>query len=160
MSVVVFVGAFLCCESRGGETEELHPQPVPRQKRLNAQQKLRSRLGVHVVIWEVTTDMKGKVETARVVKVIPPDDERIPLTPADIPIAYQENARKKIAQRKYRVMTEVVEVPTPPQKKGRRKRSRLKGGTTVTRVIPMKVFTSSYYDPRRPEEVIVRLPRR
>ncbi len=134
------------------------PQAPP-QKRLNSQQKLRARLGVYVVIWEVTTDMKGKVEKARIAKIIQPEGESVPLTPTEIPAVYQENARKKLEQRKYRVMTEVVETPEPPPVKGRKKRNRQKVTAKPTRLVPMKVFTSSYYDPRRPEEVIVKLPR-
>lgn len=131
-----------------------------RQKKLNSQQQLRARLGVYVIIWEVTTDMKGKVEQARIAKIVPPLGEQEPATPIEIPTVYQDNARKKIAQRKYRVMTEVVETPAPPAVKGRKKRGRQKVVPQPTRLVPMKVFTSSYYDPRRPEEVIVRLPRR
>jgi hypothetical protein len=157
VSVWVLVLSLLCGERRVGVTAE---QQTPRQKKLNSQQKLRARLGVYVVIWEVTTDMKGKVEKAQIAKVIPPLGEQEPATPIEIPTVYQDNARKKIAQRKYRVMTEVVEVPEPPVVKGRKKRSRQKVTPTPTRLVPMKVFTSSYYDPRRPEEVIVRLPRK
>jgi hypothetical protein len=134
--------------------------PTPSQKKLNSQQKLRARLGVYVVVWEVTTDMKGKVEKARIAKVIQPEGESVPLTPAEIPVVYQENARKKLEQRKYRVMTEVVEIPEPPPAKGRKNRSRQKVKAKPTKLVPMKVFTSFYYDPRRPEEVIVTLPRR
>ena len=132
---------------------------APSQKRLNSQQKLRARLGVYVIVWEVLTDMKGKVEKARIVKVIQPEGESASLTPAEIPAVYQENARRKLEQRKYRVMTEVVEIPEPPPVKGQKKRSRQKVTAKPTRFVPMKVFTSSYYDPRRPEEVIVKLPR-
>ncbi|NOT55303.1 MAG: hypothetical protein HOP18_11905 [Deltaproteobacteria bacterium] len=135
-------------------------QKPPRPKKLNSQQQLRARLGVYVVVWEVTTDMKGKVEQARIAKIIPPLGEQEPTAPIEIPAVYQDNARKKIAQRKYRVMTEVVETPEPPAVKGRKKRSRHKAAPKPTRPVPMKVFTSSYYDPRRPEEVIVRLPRK
>jgi hypothetical protein len=135
-------------------------QQTPRQKKLNSQQQLRARLGVYVIIWEVTTDMKGKVEQARIAKIIPPVGEPEPAVSIEIPIVYQDNARKKIAQRRYRVMTEVVEAPEPPAVKGRKKRSRQKVAPKPTRLIPMKVFTSSYYDPRRPEEVIFKLPRR
>lgn len=131
-----------------------------RPKKLNSQQQLRARLGVYVVIWEVTTDIKGKVEQARIAKLIPPLGEQEPTAPIEIPAAYQEEARKKIAQRKYRVMTEVVETPEPPVVKGRKKRSRQKVAPRPTQLVPMKVFTSSYYDPRRPEEVIIKLPRR
>jgi hypothetical protein len=129
------------------------------QKKLNSQQQLRARLGVYIVVWEVTTDMKGKVEKARIAKIIPPLGEEA-AAPIEIPTVYQDNARKKIAQRKYRVMTEVVETPEPPVVKGRKKRSRQKVAPKPTRLVPMKVFTSSYYDPRRPEEVIFKLPRR
>ena len=132
----------------------------PPQKRLNSQQKLRARLGVYVVVWEVTVDKKGKAEAARIAGIIPPEEESVQLTPEEIPAAYQENARKKIAQRKYPMMTEVVEIPEPPPVKGRKKRGRQKVAAKPTRLVPMKVFTSSYYDPRRPEEVIVKLPRR
>jgi hypothetical protein len=135
-------------------------QQTPRQMKLNSQQQLRARLGVYIVVWEVTTDMKGKVEKARIAKIIPPLGEQEAAAPIEIPIVYQDNARKKIAQRKYRVMTEVVEVPEPPVVKGRKKRSRQKVALKPTRLVPMKVFTSSYYDPRRPEEVIFKLPRR
>jgi hypothetical protein len=135
-------------------------QNPSRPKKLNSQQQLRARLGVYVVVWEVTTDVKGKVEQARIAKIIPPLGEREPTAPIEIHAVYQENARKKIAQRKYRVMTEVVETPEPPAVKGRKKRSRYKAAPKPIRLIPMKVFTSSYYDPRRPEEVIVRLPRK
>ena len=135
-------------------------QPPPRPKKLNSQQQLRARLGVYVVIWEVTTDIKGKVKQARIAKIIPPLGEQEPATPIEIPLVYQDNARRRIAQRKYRVMTEVVETPEPPAVKGRKKRSRQKGIPKPARLVPMKVFTSSYYDPRRPEEVILKLPRR
>ncbi len=131
-----------------------------RPKKLNSQQQLRARLGVYVVIWEVTTDIKGKVEQARIAKIIPPLGEQEPTVPIEIPAAYQEEARKKIAQRKYRVMTEAVELPAPPAPKGQKKRGRQKVAPKLIRLIPMKVFTSSYYDPRRPEEVIIKLPRR
>jgi hypothetical protein len=155
--VWVLVLSFLCCESGLGFAAE---QQTPRQKKLNAQQQLRARLGVYVVIWEVTTDMKGKVEKARIAKIVPPLGEQEPTAPVEIPTVYQDNARKKIAQRKYRVMTEVVETPELPVVKGRKKRSRQKVASKPTRLVPMKVFTSSYYDPRRPEEVILKLPRR
>jgi len=153
----VLVLAVFLWGSGGGIAEE---QQTPRQKKLNSQQKLRARLGVYVVIWEVTTDMKGKVEQARIAKIIPPVEEQEPTAPIEIPTVYQDNARKKIAQRKYRVMTEVVEIPEPPPVKGRKKRSRQKVAPKPTKLVPMKVFTSSYYDPRRPEEVILKLPRR
>jgi hypothetical protein len=134
--------------------------PAPSQKKLNSQQKLRARLGVYVVVWEVTTDMKGKVETARIAKIVPPEGEEGKGTPIEIPAVYQENARKKLEQRKYRVMTEIVETPEPPPVKGRKKRGQQKVATKGTRRIPTKVFTSSYYDPQRPDEVIIKLPRR
>jgi len=132
-------------------------QTLP-QKKLNSQQQLRARLGVYIVVWEVTTDMKGKVEKARIAKIIPPLGEQEAAAPIEIPTVYQDNARKKIAQRKYRVMTEVVETPEPSAVKGRKKRSHRKVVPKSTRLVPMKVFTSSYYDPRRPEEVIFKLP--
>jgi hypothetical protein len=135
-------------------------QPSPRPKKLNSQQQLRARLGVYVVIWEVTTDIKGKVEQARIAKIIPPLGEQEPAVPIEIPLVYQDNARRRIAQRKYRVMTEVVETPEPPAGKGRKKRHRQKRSPKPARLVPMKVFTSSYYDPQRPEEVILKLPRR
>jgi hypothetical protein len=153
----VLVLSFLCWESGFGVAAE---QQTPYQKKLNSQQKLRARLGVYVVVWEVTTDMKGKVEQARIAKIIPPVGEPESAAPIEIPTVYQDNARKKIAQRKYRVMTEVVEIPEPPPVKGRKKRSRQKVAPKPTKLVPMKVFTSSYYDPRRPEEVILKLPRR
>ena len=132
---------------------------TPSQKKLNSQQKLRARLGVYVVIWEVTTDMKGKAEQARIVKIIPPLGEQELAVPIEIPTVYQDNARQKIAQRYCRVMTEIVETPAPPAVKKSKKRSRQKVAPKPTRLVPMKVFTSSYYDPRRPEEVILKLPR-
>jgi hypothetical protein len=150
----------LCLFFRGSDFGfAAEPQP-PRPKKPNLQQQLRARLGVYVVIWAVTTDMKGKVEQARIVKIIPPLGEQEPTAPIEIPAAYQEEARKKIAQRKYRVMTEVVETPAPPPVKGRKKRSRQKVAATPPKLVPMKVFTSSYYDPRRPEEVLLKLPRK
>lgn len=157
VTVWVLVLFVLLCVAEVGLAAEQMKLP---QKRLNSQQKLRARLGVYVVVWEVTIDKKGKAEKARIARIIPPEGESAQLTPAEIPVAYQENARKKIAQRKYRVMTEVVETPEPSPVKGRKKRGRQKVAAKPTRLVPMKVFTSSYYDPRRPEEVIVKLPRR
>ena len=156
-TVWVLLASVLLCVTELGLAAE--PQ-IPPQKQLNSQQKLRARLGVYVVVWEVTTDPKGKVEKARIAKIIPPLEEQESATPIEIPTVYQDNARKKIAQRRYRVMTEVVEVPEPPAVKGRKKRSRQKVAPKPTKLVPMKVFTSSYYDPRRPEEVILKLPRR
>jgi hypothetical protein len=156
-TVWVLLASVLLCVTELGLAAE--PQ-IPLQKQLNSQQKLRARLGVYVIVWEVTTDKKGEVERARIAKIIPPESESVPLTPAEIPAVYQDNARKKLAQRKYRVMTEVVETLGPPQGKGRKKRGRQKVAAKPTRLVPIKVFTSSYYDPRRPEDVIVKLPRR
>lgn len=153
-ALVVFV-----LSGGGLAAEPQAPQTSP-QKRLNSQQKIRARLGVYVIVWEVTTDKKGKIEKARIAKIIPPEGKSVLLTPTEIPAVYQDKTRKKLAQRKYRVMTEVVETPTPLPAKGRKKRSRQKIAAKSTRPIPMKVFTSSYYDPRRPEEVILKLPRR
>lgn len=155
-TVWALVLSILWCVAEIGFAAE---QVKPSQKRLNSQQKLRARLGVYVIVWEVTTDMKGKVEKARIAKVIQPEEESVPLTPTEIPTVYQENARKKLEQRKYQVMLEVVETPEPPPARGRKKRNRQKVTAKPTRLVPMKVFTSSYYDPRRPEEVIVKLPR-
>ena len=152
---VLFASVLLGVKELGLAAE---PQ-IPLQKQLNSQQQLRARLGIYVVVWEVTTDMKGKMEKARIAKIIPPVGEQEPAAPIEIPTVYQDNARKKIAQRKYRVMTEVVETSAPPPEKGRKKRGRQKVTAKSTRLVPMKVFTSSYYDPRRPEEVIVKLPR-
>lgn len=152
---VLILFILFCFLRESGAAEQMTPQ----QKRLNSQQKLRARLGVYVVIWEVTTDQKGKVETLRIAKIIPPEGEEGKGVAIEIPAGYQENARKKLAQRKYRVMTEIVETPEPRPVKGRKKRSRQKAASKPTRLVPMKVFTSSYYDPRRPEEVIFKLPR-
>jgi hypothetical protein len=140
-TVWVLLASVLLCVTELGLAAE--PQ-IPLQKQLK----------------EVTTDKKGEVERARIAKIIPPESESVPLTPAEIPAVYQDNARKKLAQRKYRVMTEVVETLGPPQGKGRKKRGRQKVAAKPTRLVPIKVFTSSYYDPRRPEDVIVKLPRR
>src|SRR5262245_26175411 len=96
VKVWVLVLSALAWESSLGLAAE--PQ-TPRQKKLNSQQQLRARLGVYVVVWEVTTDMKGKMEKARVAKTIPPPGAQEAATPIEIPAAYQDNARKKIAQR-------------------------------------------------------------
>lgn len=158
VSLAWVLALFVFCWGSGfGFAAEQKP---PRPKKPNAQQQLRARLGVYVVIWEVTTDMKGKVEQARIAKIVPPLGEQEPTVPIEIPTVYQDNARKKIAQRKYRVMTEIVETPESSVVKGRKKRRRQKVAPKSTRLVPMKVFTSSYYDPRRPEEVILKLPRR
>jgi hypothetical protein len=153
---VLILFILFCFLGESGTAEEMTPQ----QKRLNSQQKLRARLGVYVVVWEVTPDQKGKVETIRIAKIIPPEGEEGKGMAIEIPAVYQENARKKLAQRKYQVMTEVVETLEPRPVKGRKKRSHQKVVTKVTKRIPTKVFTSSYYDPQRPDEVIVKLPRR
>jgi len=104
------------------------------QKQMSAQAKARARLGLYIVIWEVTVDKKGKLATTRIAKIIAPSPEGANVTPEAIPEQYRLNARKKLERRKYE--------------------------TRLKEKVPVKFFTFSYYDPQRPEEVITKLPSR
>jgi hypothetical protein len=83
--VWVLVLSALVWGSRLGLAVEQQTLP---QKKLNSQQQLRARLGVYIVVWEVTTDMKGKVEKARIAKIIPPLGEQEAAAPIEIPTVY------------------------------------------------------------------------
>lgn len=102
------------------------------QGQVGTHAKARAHLGLYLIIWEVTVDKKGKLATARIAKIIAPNPEGTNVTPGEIPEQYQLTARKKLERRKYEIR---------PKEK-----------------IPVKFFTSSYYDPQRPGEVITKLP--